>query len=214
MRLRGTKPARLLGLAAVATVSIVTAVTSSSTPTVAASDAPVSVHELRADGTEVEVFSAAASAGGRRAAATATPRSLPNKTRYYVESHLPSKTVWPYKRATRNVNKLTRSSMKYGRCPQISAASRYGCIKIYEKRLAANVIGVATWWGDGRVRIDLNPAFRKHSWSLRYSALVHELGHGFGLNHNPSCKSVMYWSSACMVGKTFTTTERRHLRTQ
>jgi hypothetical protein len=201
-----------------------------------AGDRPVAAYELRSDGTEVQTLPAGATAlstaalstvplstAGLSTAALSTAASrrsalaalsVPGKSVYYVESHLPRKTAWPYRKAVKRVDRLTGSRVRYGKCPQVTWASPHGCIRLYEARLAPNVMGLATWWGDGRVVIELSPRFRGQPWRLRYAALVHELGHGFGLPHNASCKSVMYWHARCIVGKGFTAAERRHLRTQ
>ena len=58
----------------------------------------------------------------------------------------------------------------------------------------------------------------KRNTPVRYRTLlaVHELGHAFGLNHNPRCVSIMYPYRTCWArlnGSPFTTTEKALLRT-
>ena len=205
-------PARSARFAAAAAAVLMTAGTAIAAAPAPASAAPVTTHEIHADGSE-RVTTSAATTGGSSPSPVRGAYSVPGKSVYYVESHLPRGTAWPYRWAVKKINKETGSRVKYGKCPTITRTSKYGCVRLYEKSLQAGIMGLATWYGDGRVVIQLSPRYHQ-KLAMRRATVLHELGHGFGLPHNPSCASVMYWNARCIAGKGFTSAEKRHLHRQ
>lgn len=129
----------------------------------------------------------------------------------YVQVSAYAASHWPVYSAVKYTDQFTGTDMVWGKC-----RANYKCIRVYgSSSMPSSWTGVTRFTGSN-VTIYLNPRYAHYSWTYRWIAVTHELGHAnmIGL-HNPSCYSVMYYSMYCpngrLAGKYFTSADKRIL---
>lgn len=135
------------------------------------------------------------------------------KTRNVWVDYRGVNSAWPVRKAAAFIDRYTGTTIRFGACKP-----NYNCIRITEQAKLGNPSWAAVTYVGGRpTRIQLSAKRRTMSYTQRYDALVHELGHAFGIySHNKSCASIMYYSLTCPNGRNsklaFTAAERRTLK--
>jgi hypothetical protein len=133
----------------------------------------------------------------------------------WVEEHVSGSYDAMLRKSVADVDRYTgKTRMLIGWCKP-----RMKCIEVWQKDLKGSRVGQCEFCTDGsftdfpKVVITVDPSWRGDY--ARKHLLTHELGHAFGLRHNPQMTSVMYkWM---MVNNKFapykfTNSELAHLK--
>lgn len=130
----------------------------------------------------------------------------------YVQESVSSRADLALRQAIRFDNRYTRDRMVVHQCN----ASHY-CIRIRYGTPSIKGAIAETSRGAHTATITVNRKMSA-SYTVKVRMYEHELGHAFGLGHNPKCTSLMYAYLGCNRGhgrvspERFTTGERKILR--